>query len=92
MTDLEKRPIEVKEKINEVVDSVLAFANRIIDDCGLYTISEFELATHLRMAVIFYRAREDSKVDPDKRAVEFGLPSIKECNDIMKKELEKTNA
>jgi len=63
MSDLEKRPKEVKEKIDEVVESVLAFANSIIDYLHLHTVSEAELAHHLRLAIIFYKARENAKKD-----------------------------
>jgi hypothetical protein len=60
---MEERNPNVKEKINEVVDSMLHFANCILgeDTSGnRYTMSEIELANHIRIAIIFYRAREDS--------------------------------
>jgi hypothetical protein len=56
-----KRPDGVQEKINEIVDSMLAFANSIIEDFEMYTVSEAELAHHIRLAIIFYRAKEHAK-------------------------------
>lgn len=53
----------VKEKIDEIVDSILSFSNCILENkiTGTpYSASEIELAQHLRIAIIFYRAREDS--------------------------------
>ena len=50
----------VKEKMDETVDSIMAFSTHIIDNENnrAYTESEIQMAHHLRLAIIFYRARE----------------------------------
>lgn len=67
MTEFANRPPEVKERMDSVVDSILLFANAILepDEGEIYTISEIELAQHLRIAAIFYRAREDKNANDE---------------------------
>ena len=63
MTDEEFLKL-VKIKMEETVESIMAFANHIINATnGQYTVSELEMAHHLRLAIIFYRAREHAKED-----------------------------
>lgn len=58
MTDEEFMQL-VKVKMDETVDSIMAFAEHIINaDNRAYSVSELEMAHHLRLAIIFYRARE----------------------------------
>lgn len=52
---MESRPKEVKEKLNDTVESIDSFANSIIDNNNLYTKNEIELAQLLRMSILFYR-------------------------------------
>ena len=63
MTDEEFMAL-VKLKMDETVDSIMAFAEHIINaDNRAYSVSELEMAHHLRLAIIFYRAREHAKED-----------------------------
>jgi len=80
-----------KEKMTETIDSIVIFSEHIINSVNQgYSSSELELAHHLRLAVIFYRAREDA-TERVKRANEMGLLSERECNILVQKELEKLN-
>jgi len=56
---MESRTPEVKAKIIEVIDSIALFADTILDGDGLYSYSEVKLAYELKMAIIFYEAREE---------------------------------
>lgn len=49
----------MENEITEVVDSIMQFANAILDGNNRYSYSESKLAYELKMAIIFYRAREE---------------------------------
>ena len=79
-----ERDEAVKVALNEVVESVRDFSERIIEHAEGYTLSEIELAHQLRLCVIFYKARE--------RGEEIKLPTIEELNKIVHAELSKRDA
>lgn len=76
-----ERDEAVKVALNEVVESVRDFSERIIEHADGYTMSEIELAHQLRLCVIFYKARE--------RGEEIKLPTIAEINEMVHAELSK---
>lgn len=60
-TSLAKRPPQVKESLNAMIESIFILANTILNKDYLYTQSELELANNLRLAIIFYKAQEYTK-------------------------------
>lgn len=76
---MEGRSEAVKVALDEVVDSVRDFSDRIIENSDGYTVNEIELAHRLRLCVIFYRARE--------RGEALELPSLERLNEIAREEL-----
>ena len=77
---MQGRSEAVKAALEEVVDSVRDFSDRIIEHADGYTLNEVELAHRLRLCVIFYKARE--------RGEQFDLPTIGQLNEIAREELE----